>query len=88
MHAGRLAPGTRLWPLFMFLIERGERGATGLEITQHFRLLNPPTEVAALRKLAPAHGWHVPYAEYVGRTSEGRKVHRFRIERAFAPSGG
>lgn len=49
IHAGRIGTCKRLQDLLHFLRQRGPMGASGADIYEYCGMLNPGTEVSALR---------------------------------------
>lgn len=74
MHAAKLEKSPRLQGILAFLRERGARGATGWEILEKFQVMNPGTEVSALRQ----NGIQVD-CKQERVTETGRKVYRYTL---------
>ncbi len=87
IHAAKLHEGGLLWPAFKLLKERGEQGATTLEIDkalnpddQPRRILNPTNAITDIRKRAPELGWTIPHGKAEGQRG-GRRVYRYHAQR-------
>ena len=64
----------RMQKLLTFLRERGQHGATTLEINEHCSSTRASSDVSELR----ANGVRVVMS-YEGKTESGRKIHRYAI---------
>lgn len=88
-HHAVLRPGSRLWPAFCFLRDRGDQGATSLELAESmaaigFRDLNISVTAADLRKTVALYGYEMLPAVYEGKRGDGpsaRKLYRYRLVR-------
>jgi hypothetical protein len=73
IHAA-LSDGPRLAPVLALFRQRGEAGATTLELHQANGSMASATDVAELR----ANGYTID-CQYEGRTSAGRKCYRYTL---------
>lgn len=82
-----LRPGTRLWPVFELLRDRGERGATTLELSEILTAqgcpdLNISSSLGDIRKTCGQYGYTLLPALFEGKRGEGRgarKLYRYRL---------
>lgn len=74
MHAANIKTNETLQRLRELLAFRGQGGVTSLEINEILHVLNPATEVSALR-----HNGYIVTCTYEGRSPAGRKVYRYRL---------
>lgn len=73
----------RLQSVLAFLRERGERGATTLEIVERCKVLAPNTAIAELRE----RGIPVSKAKSERETDTGRRVFRYVLSEDATPPG-
>ena len=72
IHAANIETSERLQKLLYLLKTKAFAGATSLEITQALGILNPGTEVSALR-----HNGYDVECKYDRTTDAGAKVYRY-----------
>ena len=76
IHAAHLATSERLQKLLYLLKAHVLEGITSLEINEALGILNPGTEVSALRR----NGFDID-CKYDGKTSTGAKRYRYFLAR-------
>ena len=85
-----LRPGSRLWPIYELLRDRGQAGATTLELSEilagnGLRDFNISSSLADIRKTAGQYGYEMLPAVFEGKRGEGasaRKLYRYRLVKA------
>lgn len=77
MNAGRVETCDSLKTLKGFLSERGDHGATSLEIAERCSTVAPATLVSALR-----HNGYTIDCDYLRRTEAGKKVYKYTLKSA------
>ena len=73
-HTPHLATSAQLQRLHAYLKQKGDAGASGLELAVECRILNPATLVSHLR----ANGVPVD-CQYERRSESGAKVYRYKL---------
>lgn len=81
MHAAKVEKSPRLQRILAFLRQRGERGATTLEIAIECTVVNTATYVSELRQ----NGFTIERT-HERTTPGGAAVHRYRLVENIAPA--
>lgn len=82
MHTGNLQSNAGMQRLLKALIDRGDVGATGLELRQVNNDLAISTNISALRHELERLGSGTIDCTFEGLTEDGRKIYRYRLVRA------